>query len=309
MNSNKASPLISVLVTVYNREKYLAECLNSILSSTFTDYEIVIVDDRSTDRSVEIAEKFVKQDVRIRLFKNEQNLGDYPNRNRAAELAKGKYLKYVDSDDLIKMECLEKLVEPLQKHPEVAYSLTYPRPEKTPRPLLMSVREAYTCHFVDRQGIFSSGPLLAMIRTDRFHEVGGFRDQARNMGDTILWLELSSRWPMVIVEDGLTWWRQHEGQEYGLVRTVGRENAATHSKLTALFLTEFLTEPSCPLLPSDRKRVRRDIYVRNFKRVLWHLYHRRFRLARFEFRWLSQTLNGSVQGLPTVRHSGECTSD
>jgi len=301
MNTLETNPLVSVLVTVYNREKYLAECLTSILNSTFTDFEIVVVDDCSQDGSVEIVEKFAEQDIRIRLFKNEHNLGDYPNRNRAAELARGEYLKYVDSDDLIETECLEKLVEPLQKTPEAAYSLTYPRPETTPRPLLLTAREAYECHFVDRQGIFSSGPLLAMIRTERFLEVGGFREQARNMGDTILWLELSSHWPMVIVEDGLSWWRQHEGQESELVRNPSMENAITHSKLTALFLNEFLTVPKCPLLPSERKRVRRDIFVRNIKRLVWHLYHRRFRLARLEFHWQLQTLLGSMKDLPYVK--------
>ena len=297
----ETSPLVSVLVTVYNREKYLAECLTSIRDSSFQDYEIVVVDDCSTDKSVEIAEEFALRDERIQVFRNEQNLGDYPNRNRAAELARGQYLKYVDSDDLIEQECLEKLVEPLERNPELAYSLTYPRPANTRRPLLLTTKGAYECHFVDRQGIFSSGPLLAMIRKDRFHEVGGFRNNARNMGDTILWLELSSRWSMAIVEDGLTWWRQHEGQESELVRKLDIENAITHCKLSALYIKEFLSDSNCPLLASDRERVRRDMYFGNMKRVLWHLYHRRFRVAQLEFRWLFETLFGFVQSLPSKR--------
>jgi len=297
MNPGQPTPLISVLVTVYNREKYLSDCLTSILNSTFGDYEVVVVDDCSSDGSVEISEKFTRQDQRVRLYRNEKNLGDYPNRNRAAELARGRYIKYVDSDDLIVPECLARLVEPLESHPEAAYSLSYPRPENASRPIVMSEKEAYECHFVDRQGIFSSGPLLAMIRTDRFHQVGGFRDDARNMGDTVLWLELSARWPMIIVEDGLCWWRQHDDQEFSLVRTVSEDNAITHSKLTAVCLTEFLSEPKCPLSAADRKRVRRDIYIRNFKRLAWHLYHGRFRLAQLEFRWQLKPLLGSVKNI------------
>ena len=186
MNSKFSLPLISVLVTVYNREDYLAECLTSILVSTFSDFELLVVDDDSTDRSVEIAKAFEAKDKRVRLHINTHNLGDYPNRNRAAELAKGKYLKYVDSDDLIKADCLEKLLQPLEENPEAAYALTYPRPENRTRPLLLSQREAYETHFVDHQGIFSSGPLLAMIRADRFRDVGGFRNGARNIKGHLL---------------------------------------------------------------------------------------------------------------------------
>ena len=90
---------VSILVTVYNREAYLAECLDSILSSNESDFEVIIVDDASSDRSVEIAEQYASRDPRVVLHENEKNLGDYGNRNRAASLASGKYLKYLDADD------------------------------------------------------------------------------------------------------------------------------------------------------------------------------------------------------------------
>jgi glycosyltransferase involved in cell wall biosynthesis len=98
---SQTNPTVSVLVTVYNREAYLAACLDSILASTWQDFEVVVVGGRSTDGSVSVAENYAVRDPRIRFFRNEKNLGDYSNRMRAAELAKGKYLKYVDSDDLI----------------------------------------------------------------------------------------------------------------------------------------------------------------------------------------------------------------
>ena len=83
------NPTISVLVTVYNREAYLAETLRSILNSTFQDFEIVVVDDCSSDRSVDIARQFASKDNRIVVHVNKKNLGDYHNRNKAASLAKG----------------------------------------------------------------------------------------------------------------------------------------------------------------------------------------------------------------------------
>ena len=298
VNNRNSRPLVSLLVTVFNRETYLAECLTSILSSTVSDFEVIIVDDQSTDRSVEIAREFAAKDGRIRVHVNPKNLGDYPNRNRAASLASGQYLKYVDSDDMIHPDCLQKLVEGLEAHPDAAYALSYPRPVGAPRPLALSPRNAYQAHLIDLQGIFSSGPLLAMIRTERFREVGGFRPDARNMGDTILWMELSQRWPMVIVDDGLTFWRQHDGQEYSLLRGVGMDNAFSYCKLTAVLLRDFLQSPTCPLEDSDRKRIRRETHLKNLRRVLWHIRHGRFRLACFELKCALHVLSGVYRGLP-----------
>ncbi len=83
-------PLVSVLITVFNRECYLAAAVDSVLAQTMQDFEIVIVDDCSTDGSVDIARAYAARDPRIRFFRNDRNLGDYPNRNKAAGLATGR---------------------------------------------------------------------------------------------------------------------------------------------------------------------------------------------------------------------------
>jgi glycosyltransferase involved in cell wall biosynthesis len=74
----KSHPKVSVLTTVYNREKYLAACIESVLASTFQDWELIVVDDQSADNSVAIARSYAVKDQRIRVFVNETNLGDYP---------------------------------------------------------------------------------------------------------------------------------------------------------------------------------------------------------------------------------------
>lgn len=291
MTKSVDTPLISALVTVYNREKYLAESLQSILDSSYTNIEVVVVDDGSTDRSVEIANEFAARDGRVKVNLNPQNIGDYPNRNRAAELATGEYLKYVDSDDRIEPNCIQTMVEAVQKHPDTAYALSYPRPENTERPLYLTSQQAYEQHLVQQQGFFSSGPLLSLIRTDCFREVGGFRPSARNMGDTILWLELSRRWPMVIVEDGLTFWREHDEQEYNLVRGGGWDNSTTHCLLSHVTLRDFL-DGGCPLTEPDRKRVRRKFQSDNIRRIFWQLKNLRLNFAAYEAWWSLRSLTG-----------------
>src|SRR5687768_8103613 len=101
-------------MTVFNRENYLKEAIESVLDSTFTNFELIIVDDCSTDNSVAIAKKYAANDQRIRVYVNEQNLGDYPNRNKAAGYATGKYLKYVDSDDKIFPHTLEVMINGME---------------------------------------------------------------------------------------------------------------------------------------------------------------------------------------------------
>ena len=92
-------PLVSVLMTAFNRGKYIAEAIESVLQSTYTNFELIIVDDCSTDDTFEIANSFFVKDRRIKLYKNEKNLGQFANRNYAISLSTGEYIKFLDSDD------------------------------------------------------------------------------------------------------------------------------------------------------------------------------------------------------------------
>src|ERR1700689_462412 len=117
-------PLVSILMTAFNREKYIAEAIESILQSTYKNFELIIVDDCSKDKTVEIAKSYAQKDSRIKVYVNEKNLGDYPNRNKAASYANGKYLKYVDSDDIIYPHCLDVMVGCMEKFSEAAFGLS-----------------------------------------------------------------------------------------------------------------------------------------------------------------------------------------
>ena len=110
-------PLVSVIVPAYNVEKYLAPCLDSILNQTFSDFEIVIIDDGSTDRTPEVISKY-SLDPRIRSHA-QQNSGISVARNQGLKMSRGQYLCYIDSDDLITKDYLEKLITPLLQNPEI----------------------------------------------------------------------------------------------------------------------------------------------------------------------------------------------
>lgn len=100
------NPLISVITTVYNVEQYIERCLKSILSQSFTDFELIIVDDKTPDNSMSIAEKYKLIDDRIKLIYNEKNLGLMMARKTGVDNAIGEYIVFVDSDDTLAEDAL-----------------------------------------------------------------------------------------------------------------------------------------------------------------------------------------------------------
>lgn len=102
--------LLSVIVPVYNSEKTIERCIRSIVEQTYHDLEIIMIDDGSTDRSYQISKKFVDNDRRIKLRKNE-HLGVTPARKAGVNMASGEYIAFVDSDDWIEKNYFEKLME------------------------------------------------------------------------------------------------------------------------------------------------------------------------------------------------------
>jgi glycosyltransferase involved in cell wall biosynthesis len=119
-------PLVSVGLFVYNGERYIEETLDSILSQTFTDFELIISDNASTDRTGEIALSYAKRDDRIRYYRSEKNMGAGWNVRRVYELATGKYVKQAAADDLLEPDFLRRCVEVLESDPDcvVAYAAT-----------------------------------------------------------------------------------------------------------------------------------------------------------------------------------------
>ncbi len=204
-------PLVSVLMTAYNREKYIAAAIESVLVSTYTNWELIIVDDRSKDKTVEIAKQYEIKDSRIKIFINDKNLGDYPNRNKAASYAKGKYLKYIDADDLIYPWGLELLVKMMEQFPTSGWGLcSFPQVEK-PYPFVLTPKEAYMYNYFE-SGIFHKAPLSAIIKRITFEEIGGFAD-IRMAGDFEMWHRLAQKYNVVLMPDGIVWYRKHGEQE------------------------------------------------------------------------------------------------
>ncbi len=245
---NNEKPLVSVLMTTYNREKYLAQAIESVLASTYENFELLVVDDQSKDRSLEIAQDYASRDKRVISIRNEKNLGDYPNRNMAASLAKGKYIKYVDADDMIYPTGLQVMVEGMERFPEAGFGLaSLPQDKSRIYPFVLSSEEAYNRHYFKQQ-LFHKAPLSAIISKNAFDAVGGFTGR-RYLGDFEMWHILAARFPVVLMQQGVVWYREHEEQEMQHNRT----DFTVPFKYVKC-AEEMLLKDFCPLNESDRNK-------------------------------------------------------
>lgn len=246
---NTANPTVSVLMTTYNRESYVTEAIKSVLASDYNDFELIISDDGSSDRTLEICRQFVDADSRVRLYVNEKNIGDYPNRNKAATYAKGRFLKYVDSDDMIYPWALGFMVSMMDRFPGAGWGLCSMEPNNERIfPFSLSPSEAYRYHYFG-PGLFRRSPLSSIIRKDVFDEVSGFRAM-RMVGDYDMWQRLAMRFDVVLMPQGMVWYRSHGDQEF--------KNFLNYLPDYEKVKLEHLYSGNCPLQKTEREKIVRS---------------------------------------------------
>ncbi|MGO9293042.1 MAG: glycosyltransferase family 2 protein [Streptosporangiaceae bacterium] len=113
------APRLTIGLPVYNGEKYVAESLGALLGQSFTDFELIISDNASTDSTGDICRRYEKQDPRVSYFRQPRNIGLAPNHNFVAEQARGELFKWASNDDLYARDLLERCIDALDKYPDV----------------------------------------------------------------------------------------------------------------------------------------------------------------------------------------------
>jgi glycosyltransferase involved in cell wall biosynthesis len=253
-------PLVSILMTAYNRESYISEAIESVLDSTYSNFELIIVDDASTDKTVEIARYFEKQDSRIKVYVNEHNLGDYPNRNKAACYAKGKYIKYCDSDDMLYDWTLDYCVKMMEKHPDAGMGIL--NLDKKINQEYFTSTEAINFNFF-QQEILSIGPSGTILRNTAFKKAGFFKADYGPASDMYFNIKMTSLFPIVLLNKVFFFYREHDGQEF--------QNKYGYLCYNYKFLHDALQLPVIPLSSTRKKflsiKAKRD-FVKSFLKYL-----------------------------------------
>jgi glycosyltransferase involved in cell wall biosynthesis len=186
-------PFVSVVTPVYNTEKYLAACIESVLGQTYANWEYVIVNNRSTDRSLQIAESYARLDPRIRIVTNPKHLKQMENLNRAFHLIskESKYCKVIHADDWLFPECLSRMVAVAEAHPTVGIVGSYRLDERIvnldelpfPSPCTDG-KEIARRYFQGGRYLFGS-PSSLLIRSDLIRKRPQFYDESTLHGDKL----------------------------------------------------------------------------------------------------------------------------
>ena len=194
--------LVSIIMPAYNCEHFIAEAIRSVLAQTYTDWELLIVDDCSTDNTAQIVASF--DDTRIVYQRNEKNMGAALTRNKALQIAKGHYIAFLDADDLWAPEKLEHQIAFMEKN---GYDFTYTAFRRTDKPL----RIAGPKH-VTRLGMYAfCWPACPTVMYNR-QKIGLIQiTDLRKNNDYAMWLHVIQKADCYLLNEELFFYNKHAG--------------------------------------------------------------------------------------------------
>jgi len=203
------NPKITVLMSVYNGEKYLREAMDSILNQTFKDYEFIIVNDGSTDRTLGILQSY--RDPRIRIINNQENIGLTKSLNEGLKLAKGEYIARQDADDLSLPGRLARQLSFMEAHPEVGGLGTWADIIDAQGKRLRTVQgpanhDEICAHLLIHNPFVHTS---MFVRRQTLEKAGGYQENLRYAQDYDLWWRLSQVRRVAVIPQALVQRREH----------------------------------------------------------------------------------------------------
>jgi glycosyltransferase involved in cell wall biosynthesis len=203
------NPKITVLMPVYNGQRYLAEAIESILVQTFTDFEFLVINDGSTDSSREIICSF--DDPRIRLVDNPNNMGLSKSLNRGLDFARGEYIARQDCDDVSLPERIERQVAYLNAQPEIALLGSYGESIDQYGNRLRLLCPQANSSLLKWQLLFYNNFIHSsvMFNTEKIRQLGGYNTKIGHAQDYYLWTRIMFNYDIAQVPEVLVYYRSH----------------------------------------------------------------------------------------------------
>jgi len=230
----KHSPTISICMPVYNGQEFLSESLESVLTQSFEDFEVIVLDDCSSDKSREVIAKYAASDSRVKLHVNEKNLGLCGNWNKCIDLSTGKWVKFQFQDDIMQPKTIQKMIEVAGEWNTrlVLTDREYKADTTDDERTLKKYRKIKKLsHFVDEsRGIsakemvdistkdlfdynFLGEPILGLIHKDVFEDYGRFDCQFEQLVDFEFWLRISLNEEIGFINEELHVFRIHQNSQ------------------------------------------------------------------------------------------------
>lgn len=222
---------VTVLMPVYNGEKYIREAIASILNQTFRDFEFLIINDGSTDRSVEIINSY--KDPRIRLVHNENNLKLIATLNKGLDLSVGEYLVRMDCDDIALPERIKKQVSFMDGHPDVVVSGTWLKTVGNGFDKVWTVprnHEDIRCRMLFEDVIYHP---TVIMRLKPFKDHGIYYRSFIHAEDYELWVRIMEQFKVANIDEVLLYYRVHPGQIVKKYKEI-KENTTDRIRLIQL---------------------------------------------------------------------------
>ena len=214
---SQMQPLVSIVTPVYNGAPYLAECIDSVLAQTYQNWEYVIVNNCSTDRSLEIAQQYARRDARIRVCTNDRFLNQMQNWNHTLRQisSESKYCKVIHADDWLFPECLARMVQVAEAHPSIgivsAYRLEEDRVDLDGLPYpstFASGRKIGRASLLSNLSVFGS-PTSLLVRSDIIRGRESFYNESILHADTDVCLDILQDYDFGFVHQVLTFTRRY----------------------------------------------------------------------------------------------------
>jgi len=204
-------PFFTVATITYNSSKWVRQAIESILNSSYSDFELLISDDCSTDDTWNIIQEY--QDPRINSWQNNVNIGEYSNRNKILDFAKGKYILYVDGDDILYKNTLRNLSEYILEFPEcgIVFGVLTPTNPFVVLPYVFEPIDTLRIMLDPSTMVGNIGFAETLFNVIALRNVGGFSTEFK-MGDIFIRKKLSLSNNTLFVPLGFMHWRVSENQ-------------------------------------------------------------------------------------------------
>lgn len=220
---DKQQPLVSVITPCYNQGKYLAEAIDSVLAQTYANWELLIVDDGSTDNSAEVAKAYAEKDARIHYI-YQSNAGPSAARNHGVRESKGTYIQLLDGDNKLSARCVELAVEHMESHKEtvVFYS----------RVRYFGVRnDEFVIRWTGYADLLCQNSIdcCCMVRRTDFDSIGGFDEQMRGYEDWEFFIRLLYGRPNVYQHPDVLFYYRITDSQTGVNAQAAKRAAELHN--------------------------------------------------------------------------------